>query len=127
MTIMILLTLALGVGILLAGLALGTFVYLTKNPPVINVSLPDLPPMVVNVDFSNVIPQPLVVQWQMLTPDQRPSGLAEEPMPMDVFAYCSQESEEHAMISRQKYARHLRNTLGNWDLALARLKQEDGI
>lgn len=123
---MILLTIAALCCILLAGIALGTFAYLSGHPPVIQVNLPDLPPVIVNVDFSNVIPQPLVVQWQTLMPDQRPSGLPEEPMPMDVFAYCSQESEEHAMVSRQKYARHLRNTLGSWDLALARLKMEDG-
>jgi hypothetical protein len=43
-----------------------------------------------------------------------------------VFSYISQESEEHARVSRQRYARHLRNELGSWEAALVRLKLEDG-
>jgi len=124
---MILLTIAaLGV-ILLVGAALGSFLYLAKNPPVINVELPDLPPIVINVDTGNLIPSPLVLQVQQVLPDQVPSGLTEEPMPFDVYSYCASESEEHARVSRQRHARALRNELGSWDAALTRLKQEDGI
>lgn len=119
-----LLTLALCCCILLAGAALGTFIYLTKNPPLIRV---DMPPVTLAMDLTSLVPNPLVVQWQTVLPDQRPSGLPEEPMPMEVFAYCAQESEEHAMVSRQRYARNLRNTLGSWEAALARLKAEDGV
>lgn len=120
-----LLTLLL-VCVIFMGAMLGSFIALAKHPPVIHVDLPDLPPFVVNVDMGQMIPVPLVVQVQSVLPDQRPSGLPEEPMPNDVFKYVAQESEEHARISRTKYARHLRNELGSWDLALARLKMEDG-
>lgn len=112
------------ISVIFLGAILGSFIWLTKNPLVIHV---DVPPISIAADFSNLIPQPVVVQWQTLLPDQKPSGIPEEPMPMEIFAYCAQESEEHAMVSRQRYARHLRNTLGSWDAALARLKQEDEI
>jgi hypothetical protein len=125
--VVILLTIALVGVILLVGAVLGSFLYLVKNPPVVNVELPDLPPIVINVDTGNLIPSPLVVQFQSLLPDQTPSGIAEEPMPLDVFSYCAQESEEHARVARQRHARVLRNELGSWDLALTRLKLEDGI
>lgn len=122
-----LLTIA-GLGaILLVGMALGTFLYLSKNPPVIHMDLPDMPPIVINADFSNLIPTPLVIQSQLVPMDQKPSGIPEEPMPFAVFQYCSQESEEFAKLSRQRYARQLRNELGSWDAALIRLKQEDGV
>jgi hypothetical protein len=122
-----LLTIAVLYVILLTSAALGAFLYLAKNPPVIHVDLPDLPPIVINVDTGNLIPTPLVVQFQAVPLDQIPTGLNEEPMPLDVFGYCAQESEEHARISRQRHARRLRNELGSWDAALIRLKQEDGI
>jgi hypothetical protein len=125
--VVILLTIALVGVILLVGAALGAFLYLAKNPPVVNVELPDLPPIVINVDTGNLIPSPLVIQFQPLSPDQTPSGITEEPMPLDVFSYCAQESEEHARVARQRHARVLRNELGSWDLALTRLKLEDGI
>jgi len=124
---MIVLLTFVGIGcILLAGASLGAFLYLAKNPPVVHVDLPDLPPIVINVDTGNLIPSPLVIQFQAIPPDQTLGVSSEEPMPLDVFTYCAMESEEHARVTRQRHARALFNELGSWEAALIRLKQEDG-
>lgn len=124
-----LLTIVVILGILLTGICLGVVWYLVKNPPTI--VLPEImfPPINVraDVDMGQVFPTPLTIQFQAVPPDRTPIGVTEEPMPVEVFAYVQQESEEHARVSRGKYARRLRNELGSWSAALSQLQHEDGI
>ena len=110
------------VAILLVAVFLGGVYALTKRPLVITV---EMPPVV--IDLSGLIPTPLVVQQQMIPADRLPPGMAEEPMPSEVYGYIAQESEEHARASRGRYARKLRLELGSWSAALSQLKLEDGI
>lgn len=110
--------------ILLTGIALGTYGYLLKRGwPRLNI---EIPPVQVVVDLTQAIPSPLLVQVQFqAVPANMPLKLPEEVMPVDVFTYVNQESEEHARVSRGQYARRLRHDLGSWELALAQLKSED--
>lgn len=108
--------------ILVTGIALGTYRYLLLHPPKLNI---DIPPIQVVMDFTQLLPSPLRVQFQAVPADRPMLSVADEVMPVEVFTYVNQESEEHARASRGTYARKLRHELGSWELALQQLKEED--
>lgn len=108
--------------ILLTGIALGTYRYLLLHPPKLNI---DIPPIQVVMDLTQLLPSPLRVQFQAVPADRPMLNATDEVMPIEVFTYVNQESEEHARASRGTYARKLRHELGSWELALEQLKAED--
>lgn len=124
---MMLLTLAVICVMLMLACGLGAFWALAKHPPVIHVDLGYVRiDMVGTLDMTQAIPSPLIIRMQQLAPiDDSSSTFI--PMSDAVLAYCDMESESHARTSRKNHARVLRDKLGDWNLVLSALKQEDGI
>lgn len=112
--------------ILLTGIALGVVYWLVKHPPQLNFKpVIDIPPISVNVDVGEMVPGFLGLEVRMVPSDRQLSNHVDEPMPVDVFTYINQESEEHARVSRGQHARRLKTELGDWTLVLQQLKKED--
>lgn len=98
----VLLTIALIVAILFAGLAL---YQLVKHPPVVTINI--VTPAVAAAN--------------------KAAEAAPPPMPENIIEYTDEESDDWAREARKRRARSLYTELGNWDAVLRQLQREDAL